>query len=91
MRDEVLGALSATIVDSEKATSSELVPRSYLPQIERCPMATITILKAIITQIKDVRKVMNADEGSVGDSHYDLSRAIWNIESVMRREQRRRK
>jgi hypothetical protein len=54
-------------------------------------MATVTILKAIITQIKDVRKVINADEGSVGDSHYDLSRAIWNIESVIRREQRRRK
>jgi aminoglycoside phosphotransferase len=53
-------------------------------------MATLTILKAIITQIKDVRKVINLDEGSVGDSHYDLSRAIWNIETVVRRMKHRR-
>jgi hypothetical protein len=53
-------------------------------------MATVKILQAIITQIKDVRKVINLDEGSVGDSHYDLSRAIWNIETVVRREKRKR-
>jgi hypothetical protein len=69
---------------------SASVQRWFPQQTKRCPMATLTILKAIITQIKDVRKVINLDEGSVGDSHYDLSRAIWNIETVVRRMKHRR-
>jgi hypothetical protein len=49
-------------------------------------MATVTILKAIITQIKDVM-IVDQDKHSGGHSEvfYDLANAVWYIESAIKR------
>jgi hypothetical protein len=56
-------------------------------------MATITVLKAIITQIKDVQKAEDdacRNTFTRSDAFYDLGEAVWHLESAIRKMQGRR-
>lgn len=51
-------------------------------------MATLTILKAIKTQLKDVMAVeWEENEGAPSEVWYDLSRAVQDVDSAMKRIQ----